>query len=86
MVQTIVNLDNDENMFLNIFKAKRGIRSKSSAIKEIIREYQKEHSENKCKEYKLDSVTKSNLNILKEDWLSEEDESSYAHLKNLVKR
>ncbi|MFP4401840.1 MAG: hypothetical protein ACLFPL_01275 [Candidatus Nanoarchaeia archaeon] len=38
MVQAIINLTEEENKFLNVFKAQRGIKSKNLAIKEMIKE------------------------------------------------
>lgn len=38
MVQAIINLTDEENTYLNIFKAQRKIKSKNDAIKEMIRE------------------------------------------------
>ena len=40
MVQTIIDLSEDETTFLNVFKAKRGISSKNKALKQMIKEYQ----------------------------------------------
>lgn len=40
MVQTIIDLTEDETTFLNVFKAKRGISSKNKALKQMIKEYQ----------------------------------------------
>lgn len=38
MVQAIINLTEEENTYLNIFKAQRNIRSKNDAIKALIKE------------------------------------------------
>ena len=41
MVQAIINLSEEEDKFLNIYKAQRGIKSKNQAIKEMIQEFEK---------------------------------------------
>lgn len=38
MVQAIINLSEEEDKFLNIYKAQRGIKNKNQAIKEMIQE------------------------------------------------
>ncbi|MFW5704600.1 MAG: AbrB/MazE/SpoVT family DNA-binding domain-containing protein [Nanoarchaeota archaeon] len=40
------------------------------------------------KEYntQIDELSLINENMLKEDWLSEEDEKAYGHLKELIKK
>lgn len=47
MVQTIVNLGEEENIFLNIFKAENKIKSKNEALNKIILNYKKIINEKK---------------------------------------
>ena len=47
MVQIIVNLGQEEDRLLNIFKAEKGIRSKNDALNKMIIEYNKIHKKKK---------------------------------------
>ena len=80
MVQTIVDLGNREERFLNVYKAQKGIKSKNAALNEILRDYEdiikKQQEdiifENRVKEA-IDEYEKSpnKKNLNKKDFLEE---------------
>ena len=57
MVQAIINLGERENRFLNIFKAKKGIKSKTAALNIILQEYEDFCKREELKE-QLDNIVK----------------------------
>jgi len=40
MVQSIINFSEKEDRFINIYKAKNGIKSKNEALKKIVQEFE----------------------------------------------
>ncbi len=83
MVQTIIDLNEKEDRFLNIFKAQRGIKSKNEAFKTILKEYEqtleKELEDKifskKVKEaYEEYEKNPNNKKFTKEEFLKEMDE------------
>jgi metal-responsive CopG/Arc/MetJ family transcriptional regulator len=50
MAQIIVRFDEDEDRFINIFKAEKGIKSRSEAVKEIVKNYESYFKRERLKE------------------------------------
>lgn len=57
MVQAVINLGDKEDKFLNVFKAKKGIKSKNEALNLILRDYENYIKREELKE-ELDTIVK----------------------------
>ena len=61
MSQTIINLDKNQEKFLNTYKAEKGLKNKNSAINQILKEYQiilEKDKEDKIFEKKVKEILK----------------------------
>ena len=70
MVQAIINLSEEEDKFINIYKAQRGIKSKNQAIKEMIQE--------RIEQEKEDLEFAKRTEIILEKHLLKENRKSYS--------
>ena len=80
MAQTLITLGEQEERFLNIYKAEKGIKNKNNAINQILKEYEKilqKDKEDRIFEKKVQETLKqhesqnTNKKFTKDEFLNE---------------
>jgi hypothetical protein len=81
MVSITIDLSDESNTFVDMFKSHKGIKSKNATISKIIEEFQdlkKEEFTEKILGYECSLMSEK---ALAKDWLSKEDEEAFSYLQ-----